>query len=178
MSEQTDTFIRPTDRVGRILFNLTAGLAVFGGIVVGLVAAMTTVSITGRAAFSFPVPGDMELIEIGTSTAIFAFLPFCQLVRGNVIVDFFMTWAPQRAKSCCDALGTLLYLLVGGLLTWRLYHGAFDMYEYAETTGVLAIPRWFSFPYALVCMAILLVATLYTLGKNINEIKSGSTTEK
>lgn len=173
-----DSFVRPTDQVGRFLYRLTAALATFGGIVVGAVAIMTTISVSGRAAFSMPIPGDVELIEIGTSTAVFAFLPFCQLMRGNVIVDFFMTWAPQRAKSSCDALGTLVYLIVGGLLTWRLYHGAFDMYEFAETTGTLAIPRWFSFPYAIVCMAILLTVIVYTLINNLAEIKTGSTIEE
>ena len=173
-----DDFVRPTDQVGRFLYILTAALAIFGGIVVGAVAIMTTISVSGRAAFSMPIPGDVELIEIGTSTAVFAFLPFCQLIRGNVFVDFFMTWAPQRAKSSCDTLGTLVYLIVGGLLTWRLYHGAFDMYEFAETTGTLAIPRWFSFPYAIVCMAILLTVIVYTLINNLIEIKPGSTIEE
>ncbi len=89
MSEGLDSSVRPTDKVGRILYRITAALAIFGGFVVGAVALMTTISVTGRAALSMPVPGDVELIEIGTNTAVFAFLPFCQLMRGNVIVDFF-----------------------------------------------------------------------------------------
>jgi len=174
LSEGLDTFVRPTDKVGRILYNLTAALAIFGGLVVGAVAVMTTISVTGRAALSMPVPGDVELIEIGTSTAVFAFLPFCQLMRGNVIVDFFLTWAPERVKSGCDVLGALIYLIVGGILTWRLSHGAFEMYEFAETTGTLAIPRWYSFPYGVACMALLLVVTLYTLVNYFSETRAGS----
>ncbi len=178
MSEGLDTFARPTDKVGRVLYAFSAALAIFGGVIIGAVALMTTISVTGRASFSLPIPGDVELIEIGTSTAVFAFLPFCQLIRGNVIVDFFMTWAPQRVKSACDALGTLTYLIVGSILTWRLYHGAFDMYEYAETTGTLAIPRWYSFPYGVACMVLLLIITLYTLVNNISETKAGSALEQ
>ena len=178
MNENVDTFDRPRDKLGRLLYNLTAALAIFGGIVVGLVATMTTISITGRAAYSMPVPGDIELVEIGTSTAVFAFLPFCQLMRGNVIVDFFMTWAPQWVKASCDSLGTILYLAVGCILTWRLYYGTFDMYEFGEITGVLAIPLWYSFPYALLCMALLLIVILYTLKQNISDIKQIHTRSK
>ena len=178
MSKGFESFVRPADKVGRVLYSVTVALAIFGGVTLGIVAVMTSISVSGRAAFSMPIPGDVELIELGTSTAVFAFLPFCQLVRGNVIVDFFLTWAPQRVKSSCDVLGTLVYLIVGGLLTWRLYYGAFEMYAYAETTGTLAIPRWFSFPYALVCMAILLTVIIYTLINDLAETKSGCTIEK
>ena len=177
MSEGLDSSVRPTDKVGRILYRITAALAIFGGFVVGAVALMTTISVTGRAALSMPVPGDVELIEIGTNTAVFAFLPFCQLMRGNVIVDFFLTWAPQTVKSACDVLGTLLYLFVGSILTWRLTHGAFEMYEFAETTGTLAIPRWYSFPYGVACMALLLIVTMYTLVNNISETRAASAHE-
>lgn len=177
MSEGLDTFVRPTDKVGRVLYNLTSALALFGGFIVGATALMTTISVTGRSAMSMPIPGDVELIELGTSTAVFAFLPFCQLMRGNVIVDFFLTWAPQKVKSGCDVLGTLMYLVIGAILTWRLYEGAFEMYEFAETTGTLAIPRWYSFPYGVACMTLLLIVTLYTLANDISKTRAESTQE-
>jgi TRAP-type C4-dicarboxylate transport system permease small subunit len=88
-----------------------------------------------------------------------------------------LTWAPQTVKSACDVLGTLLYLLVGSILTWRLTHGAFEMYEFAETTGTLAIPRWYSFPYGVACMALLLIVTMYTLVNNISETRAASAHE-
>ena len=171
MSEEIDTLARPTDPVGRVLYSICKALALFGGFIVCAVALMATISVIGRASISAPVPGDVEMIEIGTSTAVFAFLPYCQLMRGNVLVDFFMTWAPQRTKSFCDAIGSLIYFLVGSLLTWRLIAGGVDMYGYAEVTGVISFPRWISFPYATVCMAILLATIMYTLGNNVAEAR-------
>ena len=176
MSDDVNNITRPTDKVGRVLYGASSWLAIFGGFVVGIVALMTTISVTGRASISKPIPGDMELIEIGTCTAVFAFLPFCQLMKGNVIVDFFMTWSSKKIHAICDSLGSFLYLLVSMLLTWRLYYGTFDMYENGEITGVLAIPRWISFPYSVVCMLLLIMVILYTLRNNLSEIRTSKKT--
>ena len=177
MTDETEAMGRPTDPVGRILYVITRWLAILGGVVVCAMASLTTVSITGRAAFSFPIPGDVELIEIGTSTAVFAFLPYCQLMRGNVIVDFFMTQEPVRAKTFLDALGSLMYFVVGSILAWRLIFGGFDMHQYAEKTLTIGIPRWTTFPYAFLCMVILLAVIAYTLGRSIAETRAGRMAE-
>ena len=174
LTDETDPSARPTDRVGRALYGLTRALAILGGVVVCAMAFLTTISIPGRAAFSAPIPGDIELIEIGTSTAVFAFLPYCQLMRGNVIVDFVMAWAPTRVRTVLDAVGSLLYLSVGSLLTWRLIYGGIDMYTYSEMTLTIGFPRWVSFPYAVVCMAILLAVTVYTMGRSVAETRANS----
>ena len=163
MSEGLEQSYRPTDKVGRVLFALTKALALFGGAVVGLMAIMTTTSIFGRAFLSSPIAGDIELIEIGTSTAVFAFLPYCQMVRGNIIVDFFLASAPYRVKSFFDFIGGLMFLGIGCLLTLRMIFGGIDLYNYGETTGVLAIPRWISFPYGVLCLTLLVVVVAYTL---------------
>lgn len=172
MSEFSTEEARPADPVGRVLFRAARWLAVFGGLVLCIMALMTTISVTGRAAFDLPVPGDFELVAIGTSTAVFAFLPYCQISRGNVIVDFFMVGAPTRAKTVCDTVGGLFYLAVGVLLTWRMYFGAVDMYSYGEKTMTINFPRWVTFPYALACMAFLIVVIAYTVGRSVAETRA------
>ncbi|MDP6174016.1 MAG: TRAP transporter small permease [Rhodospirillales bacterium] len=172
LPELPDEAAWPTDKVGRVLYQVSRILALFGGAVILAVAAMTTISVSGRFSLSLPIPGDIEFIELGTSTAVFAFLPYCQLMRGNVIVDFFLTRAPTRMKTSLDALGSLLYLIAGSILTWRLIFGGFDMYKYSEKTLTLGIPRWFSFPYATLCMAILIAVIIYTLGRSIAETRA------
>ncbi|MDP6840690.1 MAG: TRAP transporter small permease [Rhodospirillales bacterium] len=166
MSEASVQMVRPTDKVGRILYAISQVLALFGGLVVAAMAIMTTTSIFGRAFLSSPVPGDIELIELGTSTAVFAFLPYCQMVRGNVIVDFFLSWASRKVKIFFDVIGGILFLGVALMLTWRLIFGGIDLYNAAETTGVLAFPRWISFPYAFVCLSTLVFVIIYTLFHN------------
>lgn len=159
--------------MGRVLFSISRTLALAGGCVLALMAAMTAVSVTGRSFFRAPIPGDFELIEIGLGVAVFSFLPYCQLVRGNVLVDFFMERAPVRAKAFFDAIGNLVFSLIVALLLWRHSLGAVDMYRVGETTMILQVPRWWTFPAAVLCLALLLAVCLYTLWRDIREIRTG-----
>lgn len=173
MSESAESQYRPTDPVGRVLFVIARGLAIVGSLILCAMAALTAISVSGRAAFSAPVPGDFELIAIGTGLAVFASLPYCQLTQGNVIVDFFMSKAPIRAKTVCDLLGGLMYLAIGGLLTWRMIYGGIDMYTYSEKSMTINFPRWTTFPVSVLLMSFLVVVIVYTIGRSIAETRAG-----
>ena len=173
MAEPAEGTARPTDPVGRLLYAIARILAILGGTILAAMALLTTVSIAGRAAFSAPVRGDFELVAIGTGIAVFAFLPWCQLTRGNVIVDFFMDKAPVRAKALCDALGGILYVALGALLTWRMVFGGIDMHRYAELSLTLNFPRWTTFPVSVALMAFLIAVTAYTVHRSFREMREG-----
>lgn len=173
MSEETGSHSAPTDPVGRVLYSISKILAIFGGVLLFVLAMMMSISITGRFFFSAPVPGDFELVEIGTGLAVFAFLPYCQLMRGNVLVDFFMNFAPRRAQIFCDTLGALIYVLIAALLTWRMIYGGFDMYNYGEKSLTINFPRWTTFPVSVLFMSWLVVVTVYTVGRGAAETKAG-----
>lgn len=169
MTEELDQGTRPTDSVGRFLYQVTRVFALAGGVVLAVMAVLTTVSVIGRSFFATPIPGDFELIAVGTGVSVFAFLPHCQLVRGNVFVDFFMDKAPVSAKAFCDAVGNLLLTLIIALMIWRTSLGGVDMFNVGETTMILGLPLWWTFPLAIVCLALLFVACVYTLGRSILE---------
>jgi len=173
MAEQIEQNARPTDPVGRVLYSISKWMAVFGGVLLFILAILTTVSVFGRKFLNAPVPGDFELVAIGTGVAVFACLPYCQLVRGNVLVDFFMDKAPVRAKTFADICAGLIYLSVGFMLTWRMIFGAFDMYNVNEVSMTIGFPRWTTFPISIVFMMFLVVVIVYTVGRSIAETKAG-----
>ena len=172
MSEEPGTASRPTDPVGRVLYKISRILAILGGVLLFAIAMMMSVSITGRFFFSAPVPGDFELVAIGTGVAVFAFLPWCQLTRGNVIVDFFMANASVRAKAFFDTLGGFMYLAIGVLLTWRMVYGGIDMYNYGERSMTINFPRWTTFPISILFMSFLCIVVVYTVGRSIAETRT------
>jgi TRAP-type C4-dicarboxylate transport system permease small subunit len=173
MSEMSTDYIRPTDPVGRMLYRIAKWLAIFGGIVLSAMALLTTASVIGRSIFLQPVPGDFELVAIGNGLAVFAFLPWCQIVRGNVMVDFFMSAAPTRSRLLADIMGGLIYLLISALLTWRMIFGGIDMYNYNELSMTINFPRWTTFPISIAMMAFLTVVIIYTIGRSIAEMRAG-----
>lgn len=173
MSNDPGEAVRPTDAVGRLLFGAAKALAVFGGGLCCLMAAMVTVSVSGRYLFSAPIPGDYDLLAILSGCAAFAFLPYCQMTRGNVVVDFFTTNTSPRAKAVLDAVGTMLYLMVAILFAWRLYYGGLELRANAEVLANFNFYRWWTVPFDLVCMAVLIAAIAYTLVRDIDDARSG-----
>ena len=163
---------RPTDRVGRVLYKYSAALAILGTFIIGFMGLTITISVIGRATGVGSITGIYDLIEIWTCAAIFAVLPYCQLMRENVIVDFILSHASIRIKAICDAAGSLIFLLIGVLLTWRLIYGGIDMYNNNESFTTIGFPRWISFPYSTFCMILLITICIYTFIRSVSEAKA------
>jgi TRAP-type C4-dicarboxylate transport system permease small subunit len=173
MSEHVSDDTRPTDSVGRALFGIAKALAVLGGALCGLTAIMVAVSVTGRYLFAAPVPGDYDLTAIACGTAVFAFLPYCQMVRGNVMVDFFTTDISPRNKAVLDGIGTLLYLLIAILFTWRFCYGGLELYSNAEVLANFNFYRWWTVPFDIFCMIVLILVLIYSLTRDVDGMRRG-----
>ena len=173
MAEGSQRHLPPADPVGRVLYKISRVLAVLGGILLFVIALLTTASVTGRATVLGPIPGDFELVAIGTGVAVFAMLPYCQMKRGNVLVDFFMSPAPTSVKAFCDLLGNIAYLLIAMLITWRMYYGAIDMYKYNELSMTINFPRWTTFPVSIACLGFLCIVIAYSIWRSFVEVRRG-----
>src|SRR5215470_11907864 len=173
MAEQADMTARPTGPVGLALHQVARILAIFGGILSCVMASVVTVSVAGRYLLSRPIPGDYDIVGILCGCAIFAFLPYCQLKRGNVLADFFTQKASPRVKSALDAGGNLLCLGAAVLFTWRLYYGMLELRQSSEQIAAFTFYRWWTFPFDLFCMIVLVAAILYTLLEDLAAVKAG-----
>lgn len=162
MAEHAPELARPTGSVGWALYAISKTLAIFGGFLACVLALMVFTSVTGRYLFAAPIPGDYDIGAIICGSAVFSFLPFCQMVRGNVMVDFFTSGLPARAKSVLDAAGTFFYLVIAMMLTWRLYFGMLELRASNEMLAVVDFHRWWTVPYDLFCMIVLIAVIAYT----------------
>ena len=174
------------DRVGRALHRLCRVMAASGGLVLVALTAMTVVSIIGRQAagadwlravppFSWmgPITGDFELIELGCGVAIFSFLPYCQLVRGNVAVDFFTLRAGPRTRAALTLCGDVAYTAIAVVLAWRLALGGADLRAFGETTMVLRVPVWWAYVPAFGGLVLLSAVCLYTSWRSLKAVIAG-----
>ena len=126
-------WIRLAERLGAALALAGAALSLF-------VAGLVTVSVGLRWATSSGLPGDFEMVQMAVALAIFSFLPYTQLRRGNMLVDTFTIRLPPRAIAAIDAFWDLVYAAVASLLGWRLSVGATDAINSHTTTMVLGLP--------------------------------------
>lgn len=129
----------------RVLRATALGFAVCAGGVACAVALMTVASVTARALIDKPIPGDVELTQFGIALSISLCLPWCQLQRANIIVDFFTQRASARAQRGLDAAGALLLAAMCALLAWRTAVGAAGVREVQESSMILELPMWWTY---------------------------------
>lgn len=130
-------------------------LALAGGAIFAAITLMSAFSICGRLV-GRPIQGDFELAQLGCAVAIAFCLPYCQLQRGHIIVDFFTTRTSERTRRGLDALGALLLALVMALVAWRTGVGALALKASRETSMIMGLPIWYA--YALMTPAFVLAA--------------------
>ena len=118
------------------------GFGVVGGLLAIAVAAVTVASIIGRAFFAHPIPGDVELAQLGIALSISLCLPWAQLKRANIIVDFFTQKLSAAARAKLDGIGAVLLALMCALLAWRTSVGAVSAYESNDSSAILELPGW------------------------------------
>jgi TRAP-type C4-dicarboxylate transport system permease small subunit len=141
---------------GRWLLGVSKFVAIAGGLVfVGLVV-MSIVSIVGRKLYAWPVPGDVELLQMCAAFAASAFFAYCHMIGGDVKVDFFTHRLPLRIVAVLDALGSFLIGAFGALIAWRTAAGAISLKEVGETSTILAWPVWI--PQALMVPSFVLMS--------------------
>lgn len=154
--------------VNRVLQRLCDASATIGGLVLVAIASVTVVSVIGRAFFSHPILGDVELVQLGCAVVVASFLPYTQFRRANIIVDFFTTNASAQRQNQLDGFGTFLYTLVMGLVAWRVAVGGIDIKANQETSMLMALPLWIPYmlmvPGLVLCTVIGFVQTLQHLG--------------
>ncbi len=138
----------------RAIDALCQAVTVLGGLCVFAVAVTVFVSVFGRNMRVLSIPGDFEIVEIGSAVAIFLFFPICQLRREHVTVDLFTNWLPEGAKRGLDAIGELLFAVAWAVLVWRLTVGGIESYGYQDRSMILHVPTWIAFVPAVVALAI------------------------
>jgi len=127
---------------GRVLLAVSKTAAAAGGLVFVAIVGMSIVSIVGRKLFSMPVPGDFELVEMGSAVGASYFFAYCHLNRGDVKVDFFTQhWSAAKVMSL-DAIGSLLIGLFASVIAWRTTVGAISLREVGESSAILDWPMW------------------------------------
>jgi len=132
--------------------------AVAAGCLLTAITLMTCASLIGRNTTGWTIVGDFELTGSAAGAAIALFLPWCQLRRGNIIVDFFTTRASQRTQRGLDRLGALLYALVMALMCWRSGVGGINAWLTQSGSMMLGFPDWIVYcgivPPLALCVAI------------------------
>ena len=159
-----------------LIHSVSKALAVVAGGVLVAVALLTVISIGGRSliwAGLAPIPGDFELVEIGTAVAVFGFLPYCHLHHGHVTVDVIVNQLPTPLFNLLTIVGDLAVALVTYVVAWRLWLGLQDKLAYGESTMILGAPLWAGYLLCFIAALWACGVVLYVLLRDCRAWQSG-----
>jgi len=126
----------------KLLSLLARICAVLAGVIMTVITLVTCASLIGRNTIGRTLVGDYELTAAAAGAAVALFLPWCQLRRENIIVDFFTARVSPAINSKLDSLGAFLLAAVMLLLAWRTTVGGISAFNSSSTTMMLGIPEW------------------------------------
>jgi len=157
-----DKDAQPVALVGRVLNKLCRAFAVGSGLTLIAMSLMSLTSIVGRSLFSKPILGDYELVQMMSAVAVTMALPFCQMIRGHIIVDFFTANAPKRFNRACDIVASLILATAGFVFAWRIAVGMFELRNSGDASMLLTMPIWWGYLPMVPSFFLLGCAALYT----------------
>lgn len=134
------------------------------------ITLVTCVSLIGRNTIGVTLVGDYELTAVAAGAAVALFLPWCQVRRENIIVDFFTARMPEQVNARLDRFGSLVLATVMLLLAWRTTVGGISAFNANSSTMMLGFPEWIV--YALMVPPMVLTAVIalaQTLFGNFSE---------
>ena len=137
--------LRPTHAKGeslKLLSALARLCAILAGVLMTAITLVTCASLLGRNTIGVTLLGDYELTAVTAGAAVALFLPWAQLRRGNIIVDFFTSKVPERINARLDRFGALVMASMMFLLAWRTAIGGMNSYSSQTTTMMLGFPEW------------------------------------
>jgi TRAP-type C4-dicarboxylate transport system permease small subunit len=138
----------------KLLETLAKLCAILAGVLMTVITLMTCVSLIGRNTTGWTIVGDFELTASAAGAAVALFLPWCQLRRANIIVDFFTVNASAAAQQRMDRIGAFLLACVMALMCWRSVIGGLSAWTSHSGSMMLGFPEWIVYACMVPPMAL------------------------
>ena len=129
----------------KTLETLSKFCAILAGLLLTVITLMTCASLIGRNTLGITITGDFELTGVAAGAAIALFMPFCQVQRGNIIVDFFSARFSRTTNAGLDRFGALLLAVLFALLAWRTTLGGINSWRTNSETQIIGFPEWIAY---------------------------------
>jgi TRAP-type C4-dicarboxylate transport system permease small subunit len=159
-----------TDPIGRVLDRVCRLFAICSGLMLIAMALMSVYSILGRAFFDKPLLGDYELVQMMSAVAVTMALPFCQMAKGHVIVDFFTVRSPARANAALDLIAALLMAVCAFALSWRIGLATIEFARNNDASMLLNLRTWWGYAPMGPSFFLLGCAALHTAWQHAAEV--------
>jgi TRAP-type C4-dicarboxylate transport system permease small subunit len=158
---------------------VSAAWAVAGGLVILAIMLVTSVNVGAfaldRLARLFganvgALPGYEDFVRLAVSCAALMFFPYCQLRRGHVAVDLFVSLFPRVVKRALDRLWLAAIVALALFLAYWMCLGMLETRADRALSPVLGWPEWpFYLPgvISLILWALVAAWQIFETGEHV-----------
>jgi len=139
----------------RILVWIARSMTAIGAVVLAVMMFLSIADISGRNLFHKPVEGTYEIVSLMVIVVGVLGLGYCQLVKGNIMIDIFTKRLSPRGQSIMNTISYLIAIGVCVIVAWQVLLRMWD-YMHRELGGktvTLGIPLWPFMLLMAVCFA-------------------------
>ncbi|MDQ1335668.1 MAG: hypothetical protein QG552_2618 [Thermodesulfobacteriota bacterium] len=142
---------------------LSKFLNVFAGIAITFIMLLTVIDVILRS-FRMPITGTYELVAFSGAIVIGFAVPLTTLLKGHVLVDFFVLKFPKGIRNAVNVITRLLGIGVFSLLSWNLIKMGMDFYRSGEVSLTLQLPFYpvaFGLGFCAFVQCLVLIAQIF-----------------
>jgi len=139
-----DTSPKPVrSKFGRVLRTINRAVALLSGIALFIMMLIGALDAIGTSLFSTPIPAAFEATEALMVTSVFLALALSQQRGAHISVEVLIGLAPSLVQRVAAALGSLLSLVLFGLIAWFGAEAAIESFTVNEfSSGIVNFPIW------------------------------------
>ena len=139
-------------------------LNLIAAITILLLMFVGTYQVFGRKLLNVPVPGYVDLVEVSMTTFAFLGLAYCQKLGGHIRMEIVIGRFKGRLLYTMELLGTLVIMLIVGILIVYTYGHFERAYVIGDSTIDVEIILWPSklavpFAFSILMIRLALQAT-------------------
>lgn len=130
-------------------------MTAIGAVVLATMMCLSVADICGRNFFNRPIDGTYEIVSLMVVLVGCLGLGYCQLVKGNIMIDVVTSRLSPRWQATLNVISYLISIAVCGIVCWQISLRMHDylLKQFGGKTITLGIVLWpFMFVMAL-CFA-------------------------
>lgn len=124
----------------KAITKLNNGLQYAAQVVLIIMVFLVTFDVLGRAMFSQPITGAVEVTELGLSMIIFLSIGYTHLKEEHISIDFVVAKFPKNVQWIIEGIINLIITALMLLLSFSLFSYAERLLTTNRVTGDLGLP--------------------------------------
>ncbi|WP_084609898.1 TRAP transporter small permease subunit [Sedimenticola selenatireducens] len=130
-------------KFARVLRSFNRSVALLSGIALFIMMLIGAADAIGTSLFSTPLPAAFEATEALMVTSVFLALGLSQQRGAHISVEVLIGLTPSIAQRIAAAFGSLLSLVLFGLIAWFGSEAAIESFTVNEfSSGIVNFPIW------------------------------------